>query len=55
MTPDAVPDAFSLVLLVLTIAAILAWRTTSLPLMLGGACVGTASRFNPLKKLIEFV
>jgi chromate transporter len=55
MTPGAAPDAFALVLLVLTVAAILGWRATSLPLMLGGTFIGIASRFNPLKKLIEFV
>jgi len=55
MAPDAAPDAFALCLLFLTVAAILAWRATPLPLMLGGAYIGATSRLNPLERLKEMV
>jgi len=53
MAPDAVPDGFAAFLLVLTVAAILAWRAGPLRLMLGGAYVGATSRLNPLERLQE--
>jgi chromate transporter len=55
MAPHAAPDAFAVFLLVLTVAAMLAWRTGPLPLMLGGACIGATSRLNPLQRLKELV
>lgn len=53
MAPDAVPDAFAVFLLVLTVAAMLAWRAGPLRLMLAGAYIGATSRVNPLERLKE--
>ena len=55
MAPYAAPDAFAVFLLALTVAAMLAWRAGPLPLMLGGACIGAASRLNPLRRLKDLV
>jgi len=44
-----VTDAPTLLLAVLTIAAMVYWRATPLPLMLGGSAIGQLSR--PLRRL----
>jgi chromate transporter len=55
MAPHAVPDAFTFLVMVLAVAAMTRWRVGPLPLMLGGACVGTAIRLHPLQRLKELV
>jgi chromate transporter len=51
MAPHAVPDAFTAFLVILTVGGMLAWNLGPLPLMLGGAAVGTLSRAHPLQRL----
>ena len=53
MAPHAAPDAFTLFLMILTVAAMLWWRSGPLPLMLGGSYIGATSRLNPLQRLKE--
>jgi len=53
MAPHAAPDAFTLFLMLLTVAAMLWWRSGPLPLMLGGSYIGATSRLNPLQRLKE--
>ena len=55
MAPQAVPDAFTWLLFVVAVAAITFWRAGSLPLMLGGASIGAASRLQPLQRLKDLV
>lgn len=55
MAPHAAPDAFTMLLVVLTVAAMLVWRSGPLPLMLGGGCIGAASRVLPIQRLKELV
>ena len=49
MAPHAVPDAFTASLTLLTVAGMLAWSLGPLPLMLGGALAGAASKLNPIR------
>jgi len=53
MAPHAAPDAFTLFLMLLTVTAMLWWRSGPLPLMLGGSYIGATSRLNPLQRLKE--
>jgi chromate transporter len=48
LLPHAAPDAFTLALLALTIAVILLWRLSPLPLMVGGSVAGVLVRLRPL-------
>jgi chromate transport protein ChrA len=51
LVPHAAPDAYTLLLLVLAVAALLLWRLTPLPLVLGGAMAGMLGRLKPLQRL----
>lgn len=53
MAPHAAPDAFTIFLMILTVAAMSWWRVGPLPLMLGGGYIGATSRLNPLQRLKE--
>lgn len=55
MAPHAAPDAFTTVLLVLTVAAMLVYSLQPLPLMLAGALAGIGSRLRSLQRLKELV
>ena len=55
MAPHAAPDTFTMLLVVLTVAAMLAWHIGPLPRMLGGGCIGAASRLLPIQRLKELV
>lgn len=55
MAPHAAPDAFTAALALLTVAGMLAWKIGPLPLMLGGALAGAASRLKPLQRIRELV
>jgi len=55
MAPHAAPDAFTAAIALLTVAGMLAWKIGPLPLMLGGALAGVASRTSPLQRLKELV
>ena len=53
MAPHAAPDAFTVFLLIVTVAVSLWWRVGPLSLMLGGGFIGATSRLNPLQRLKE--
>ena len=53
MAPHAVPDALTVMLLILTIAGMLIWSLAPLPLMLGGGLIGIGGRMNLLQRLKE--
>jgi len=53
MAPHAAPDAFTVFLLIVTVAVSLWWRIGPLPLMLGGGYIGATNRLNPLQRLKE--
>jgi chromate transporter len=53
LAPHAAPDAFTAVIAMLTITAMLAWSAGPLPLMLGGAFLGLGRRLNVLQRLRE--
>jgi chromate transporter len=53
LAPHAVPDAFTAIIAMLTIAAMLVWSAGPLPLMIGGAFLGLGRRFNILQRLRE--
>jgi chromate transporter len=53
MAPHAAPDAFTAILMVLTVAGMLIWSLAPLPLMLGGGLIGIGSRMNLLQRLKE--
>jgi chromate transporter len=55
LVPHAAPDAYTLLLLVLAVAAMLLWRLTPLPLILGGATAGMLARLKPLQRLRELM
>lgn len=55
LVPHAAPDAYTLLLLVLAVAAMTLWRLAPLPLILGGAVAGALARFKPLQRLKELV
>ena len=55
MAPHAAPDAFTVFLMIVTVAMMLLWRAGPLPLMLGGSYIGATSRLNPLHRLQELV
>lgn len=44
LAPHAAPDAFSLVLVALTVAGMLTWKWLPLPLILAGAAIGALAR-----------
>jgi chromate transporter len=52
IAPHAVTDVPTLLLALLTVAAMLYWRATPLPLMVGGGAIGLLSR--PLRRLKDF-
>ena len=51
MAPHAAPDAFTIMLMILTVAGMLIWSLAPLPLMLGGALIGVILRMSPLQRL----
>jgi chromate transporter len=53
LAPHAVPDAFTAIIAMLTITAMLAWSAGPLPLMIGGAFLGLGRRLNILQRLRE--
>jgi chromate transporter len=53
LAPYAIPDAFTALLLALTVAGMLAWSLAPLSLMLGGGFVGVLSRLHPIQRLKE--
>jgi chromate transporter len=55
MAPHAVPDAFTLFLMALTVAGMLIWSLGPLPLMLAGGAIGIVSRLRPLQRLKELL
>ena len=55
MAPHAAPDAFTITLMVLTIAGMLIWSLAPLPLMLGGGLIGVMGRMSPLQRLKELI
>ncbi len=55
MAPHAAPDAFTAILMVLTVAGMLIWSLAPLPLMLGGGLIGIMGRTSPLQRLKELV
>jgi len=55
MTPHAAPDAFTAVLVLLTVACLLWWKWGPLPVMLGGALAGAAYRVSSFQRLKELV
>jgi len=55
LAPHAAPDAFTIFLLVLTVAAMLVYSLRPLPLMLVDALAGIGSRARPLQRLRELV
>ena len=48
LLPHAAPDAFTVVMFGLTIAAMMLWHLSPLPLMLGGSIAGVIARVRPL-------
>lgn len=55
MAPHAAPDAFTAILMVLTVAGMLIWSLAPLPLMLGGGLIGVMGRMSPLQRLKELI
>ena len=55
MAPHAAPDAFTAILMVLTVAGMLIWSLAPLPLMLGGGLIGVIGRMSPLQRLKELI
>lgn len=51
LMPYAVPDAFTGVLLAVTVIAMLLWSVTPLPLMAGGGLIGIVSRLRAVQRL----
>ena len=51
LLPHAAPDAFTWIAFAATVAAMLLWRVSSLPLMLGGAAAGLLVHLKPLQRL----
>ena len=51
LAPYAVPDLFTAVVFGCTIAAMLLWGLTPLPLMAGGGLIGIVSRLRPIQRL----
>jgi chromate transporter len=46
LLPHAAPDAFTLAILGLTVAAMVLWRVSPLPLMAGGSLAGLVARLS---------
>jgi chromate transporter len=44
LAPTAAPDAFTAVLLIITVAAMLFWRMPAVPTVLGGGILGILAR-----------
>lgn len=55
LAPHAAPDAFTLVLVALTVAGMLAWRWLPLPLILSGAVIGAVARLKLIQRLKEVI
>jgi chromate transporter len=51
LVPHAAPDAFTAVLLVLTVAVTMLWRVGPLPLVIGGALSGLSARLISLHRI----
>ena len=51
LAPHAAPDAFTMVLMGLSIAAMLAWSLAPLKMILAGSLLGVLSRLNPVQRL----
>ncbi len=55
LAPHAAPDAFTLVLVALTVAGMLTWRWLPLPLILAGAVIGAVARLKLVQHLKEVI
>jgi len=55
LAPHAAPDAFSLVLVALTVAGMLTWKWLPLPLILAGAAIGAVARLKLIQRLREVI
>jgi chromate transporter len=51
LAPHAAPDAFTMLLMALTIVAMLAWSIAPLKMIVAGSLVGIVSRLKPLQRL----
>jgi chromate transporter len=51
LAPHAAPDAFTKLLMALTIAAMLAWSIAPLKMIVAGGLVGIISRLKPVQRL----
>lgn len=51
LAPHAAPDAFTMLLMALTIAAMLAWSLAPLKMIVAGSLVGIISRWKPIQRL----
>jgi chromate transport protein ChrA len=51
LAPHAAPDAFTMVLMGLTIAAMLAWSLAPLKMIVAGSLVGIVTRLKPIQRL----
>ena len=50
LAPHAAPDAFTMLLMGLTIAAMLAWSIAPLKMIVAGSLVGIISRLKPIQR-----
>ena len=51
LAPHAAPDAFTTLLMALTIVAMLAWSIAPLKMIVAGSLVGIVSRLKPVQRL----
>jgi chromate transporter len=51
LAPHAAPDAFTMLMMALTIAAMLAWSLAPLKMIVAGSLVGVVSRLKPIQRL----
>ena len=51
LAPHAAPDAFTTLLMALTIVAMLAWSIAPLKMIVAGSLVGIVSRLKPIQRL----
>jgi chromate transporter len=55
LIPHAAPDGFTLLMLVLSVAAMMLWRLPPLALILGGGMAGIVARLKPVQRLRDLV
>src|SRR5262249_5683973 len=51
LAPHAAPDAFTMLLMALTVGAMLAWSLAPLKMIVAGSLIGVLSRLKPLRRL----